>query len=115
MNPTQITETLQRGFHLTLGVATALTEGLQDGNKRDATLRRLSVDLPGLTDEWVAKGATTEREARTFVDQLLAGQGDRYTTVNTTATTVPSTVQADLQELTAQVAALRQELDRMRG
>jgi polyhydroxyalkanoate synthesis regulator phasin len=114
MNPTVITETLQRGFHLSLGAATAFTEGIQDSVKRDATLRRLSSDLPGLTDEWVAKGVTTEREARTFVDQLIAGRSNDYKTVNTTATVVPGNIQADLEALTAQVAALRQELEQLR-
>ncbi len=116
MDPTVITEALQRGFHLTLGAATAFTEGIQDGTKRDATLRRLSGgDLSGLTDDWVAKGAMTEREARSFVDQLIAGQGNSYKTVNTTATPVAPNVQADLQELTAQVASLRAELEKMWG
>lgn len=119
MNPETITETLQKGFHTTLGAAASLAESVQDSRKWDENLRKLTTDFDQLQLEWQAKGATTEQEARSFVDAFLAqqgispGQSNGYKTVDTTATETPPSMASDLKELTAQVAELRAELERL--
>lgn len=122
MNPEAITETIQTGFRMALGATASLVEGVQDPQKLDSTLRRLTTDLDQLTREWVEKGAITEQEARNLVNSLITGQnpasmpnGD-YATITTTATPVPAPdITAELQELTAQIAALRAELERLQN
>lgn len=129
MNPTEITATVQRGFHIALGATATLVEDLQNPDKINQTLRRLSDDRDSVVQEWIDKGAMTEQDARKLVDSLLAGQGfgsstsssggpsssNGYTTITTTALPVESaSLDADLKELTAQIAALRQALEQAR-
>src|SRR5512136_129673 len=123
MNPDTVTEFLQKGFRVTLGATSTLIESLQDPQKGAQTLSKMQSDFGGLTEEWAEKGALTEREARNFVDTLLTQQGqpapgDTTPTAGTTVTTSASPVtepedQKDLRELTAQIAALRAELEKL--
>ncbi|MBW4491974.1 MAG: hypothetical protein KME26_02485 [Oscillatoria princeps RMCB-10] len=123
MNPDTVTEFLQKGFRVTLGATSTLIESLQDPQKGAQTLSKMQSDFGGLTEEWAEKGAVTEREARNFVDTLLTQQGqpapgDTTSTAGTTVTTSASPVtepedQKDLRELTAQIAALRAELEKL--
>ncbi len=128
MNPDTITQFFQKGVHVTLGATTALVESLQDAQKRDENMSKLSSDFDGLVDELAAKGEITEQEARRLVESMLSQVNSsmsnsttppstpRSNTVNTTATVVPdAAVQADLQELTAQIAAMRAEIERLKN
>ncbi len=105
---------------MTLGATASIVEMLQDPQRREANLTRLRLDLDQLTREWAEKGEVTEQEARTYVDAFIAqrrAEMDSGTTVTTTATTVPRPspeVQLELQELTAQLAAIRAEVERLR-
>jgi polyhydroxyalkanoate synthesis regulator phasin len=122
MNPDTILQIVQKGFRVTLGATASLVETLQDPQRRDENLYRLRVELSQLAEEWAVKGEMTEQEARNFVDTILsqrAAQTDSdFTTPSTssssTATAAPPDVQLDLQELTAQIAAIRAELERLR-
>jgi polyhydroxyalkanoate synthesis regulator phasin len=119
MNSETVVRFLQRGFHVTLGATAAAVEILQDPQRREANLNRLRTEWNQLAEEWATKGEVTEREARSYVDQVIAErQANREPrTVTTTATTViPETdhPQSELQELTAQLAAMRAELERLR-
>jgi polyhydroxyalkanoate synthesis regulator phasin len=94
---------------------------LQDTQKREENLRKLQDELTQLSDTWATKGEITERDARNIVDTLLAqynnqmGNPSTGTTINTTATTVASTsFQREIQDLTTQVSAIREELEKMR-
>ena len=123
MNPNTVTEFLQKGFRVTLGATSTLIESLQDSQKREETFSKMQSDFGGLTEEWAEKGALTEREARNFVDTLLSQQGqpaagDTTSTAGTTVTTSASPVtepedEKDLRELTAQIAALRADLEKL--
>jgi polyhydroxyalkanoate synthesis regulator phasin len=119
MNPDTLPELIQRNFRLTLGAASSFFEGLQDAQKRDETLQRLTSDFNGLTQEWVEKGEVTEQEARTFVDNMIFKQGGSTsspgtTTINTTAVPVTSPdLQAEIKALTEQVIALRAEIEQL--
>ncbi len=119
MNTIDIPKLIQKGFHVTLGATANLLEVIQDPRKLESNLNSLQRDFDDITDELAEKGAITEVEARNFVDTLVSRQikntETEVTTVTTTATTVTETnVQADLQELTQQLADLRLELERLR-
>lgn len=110
---------LQKGLHITLGATTSLFESLQDSQKRDENLRRLETDFEQLSEEWADKGRLTEQEARNFVDSLLgqrqSASNNRSrspgTPANNGSSVTSSDIQFQLQELTAQVTALRVELE----
>ncbi len=113
---------LQKGFRVTIGATATLIEVLQDPQRRDQNLSKLRLELDQLAQEWAEKGEITEQEARSFVDTLMAqrrsasDQAASETTVTTIATPVvtPPTEVLELQELTAQLAAIRAELALLR-
>ena len=116
MNPDNLTQIIQTGFHLTLGATSFFMETLQNSSKRDENLNKLNSDFNQLTEEWAQRGERTEREARNFVDTILNQQNCQ---VNTDSINVPSTpvsdfvqsdIQRDLLELTQEVADLRAAL-----
>ncbi|NJR52980.1 MAG: hypothetical protein HC780_28900 [Leptolyngbyaceae cyanobacterium CSU_1_3] len=120
MNSDSVVLLLQKGFRVTLGATASLVESLQDPQKREQNLSKLRSELSQLTQEWAEKGEITEREARSFVDTILAQRNSSTTptTVTTTATPIPPVspeAQVELQELTAQLAAIRAELERLRN
>lgn len=121
-----VTELVQKGFRTSLGAASFLVETLQDPNKRDENLQKLnsnfnSMDFSQLTEEWAEKGETTERDARTFVDSMLQQRGTESTVNPDNLSDFPSNdpaenvarsnLQEELQELTAEIIALRTELE----
>lgn len=120
MNPDNLTEALQKGFRVTLGATTALVESLQDPLKRDENLSKMQTDFAQLTEEWAEKGAVTELEARRMVDELWQQQNSSPPSAASSTTETTGTQQAgdsqlyqDVQELTAQIAALRAELEQL--
>lgn len=129
MNSDSLTTLLQKGFRVSLGATATLIEILQDPQRREENLARLRLELSELAEEWAAKGAVTEQEARTFVDTILsqrpatsetergdAAPADAATTDRASAAPVSAVpdVQNDLQDLTAQIAAIRAELEKLR-
>lgn len=124
MNSANLTQLLQQGFRVTLGATASLVETLQDSQKRNDNLDSLRSELSHVATEWAAKGEITEQEARNFVDNILnqlGTQGRSSTsaspppTVTTTPTqAAPPDVELELQELTAQIAAMRVELEKLR-
>lgn len=124
MNPDNLTNLLQQGFHLTLGATASLVETLQDPQKRTENLSQISSELSHLANQWAAKGEMTEQEARNFATNFLNQLQNQVTTTseasgttvtNTPTDVAPPDVQLDLQELTAQIAAMRAELEQLRN
>jgi polyhydroxyalkanoate synthesis regulator phasin len=128
MNSDNLIQLLQKGFRVTLGATASLIEILQDPYRRDENLSKLRTELAQLADELAEKGALTEQEARNFVDTVItqrdnqtaheASDFSNSTTVTPTATTTTTAspdVQLELQELTAQIAAIRAELENLRN
>jgi polyhydroxyalkanoate synthesis regulator phasin len=129
MNPDNLPQMLQTGFHLTLGATSFLIETLQDPLKREENLEKLKSDLGQLASELLEKGEMTDREARNFVDTIFSQPGNRENADSESvspkqsdaATDYPpdSVVQPDvkleIQELTAHMAALRVELEKLRA
>jgi polyhydroxyalkanoate synthesis regulator phasin len=122
MNSDTLLQIVQKGFRVTLGATASLIETLQDPQRRDENLYRLRVELGQLTEEWAVKGEMTEQEARNFVDTILSQRAAQTNSSDvsstpsnsSTATAAPPDVQLDLEELTAQIAAIRAELERLR-
>ena len=116
MNPDNLTQIIQKGFHLTLGATSFFMETLQNSSKRDENLNKLNSDFNQLTEEWAQRGERTEREARNFVDTILNQQNCQVNTdsINVPYTPVSDFVQSDIQrdllELTQEVADLRAAL-----
>jgi polyhydroxyalkanoate synthesis regulator phasin len=123
MNPDTLFQLLQKGFRVTLGATTFFVETLQDPQRREQNLYKLRTELSELTEEWEVKGEVTEQEARNFVDTVLSQQFDRRPQTSSGTSSPAGSpvtpgaapgVQQDLQELTAQIAAIRLELERLR-
>ena len=124
MDSTDLIQLLQKSFHVTLGATASLVEILQDPERREQNLSKLRLELSELAQEWSEKGAMTETEARNFMDNFLAqhgGQGSSQSSepismTTTTASSVASPdTQLELQELTAQLAAIRAELEKLQN
>jgi polyhydroxyalkanoate synthesis regulator phasin len=115
MNNLDFGKFLQRGYYLTLGLTSTLLEMAQDSTKREDRLR----DLDRFADELVAKGVSTEAEARSYVDQVVGkgvSQDASDATVSAVATPVAEdAAEQELQELTNQIANLRAELEELRS
>lgn len=125
MNDT-LTQLLQKGFRVTLGATATIVEAIQDPQRREANLSKLTAEMSQLAEEWEAKGMTTEQEARNFVDTIFqqgatSPSSTSYTAPSSSSaspassTSAPVDVQQDLQELTAQIAAIRAEIERIRA
>lgn len=129
MNPDNLPQMLQTGFHLTLGATSFLIETLQDPLKREENLEKLKSDLGHLASELLEKGEMTDREARNFVDTIFSQPGSRENadsesvspkqsdaaTDGSPDSVVQPDVKLEIQELTAHMAALRVELEKLRA
>ncbi|MGF1567926.1 MAG: hypothetical protein ACFCVD_07625 [Nodosilinea sp.] len=123
MNSDTLTQTLQKGFRVTLGATASLIEAIQDPERSNQTFSELGNDVNRLTEELEVKGATTEREARQFVDGLLSqvpkpfdGSSPSPPTVNTVASPiVENPVQGDLEALTQELAQIRGEIEALKS
>ncbi len=124
MNSNNLLDILQTGFRVSLGATTSLVETLQDPQKREESLSQIRVELSQRVTEWAEKGAVTEQEARRLIEQIWrqpSNPGSSTTTDATrptsatspSSTTSPST-QLEIEELTAQIAAIRTELEKLR-
>lgn len=128
MNPDNVMEFLQTGFRVGVGATASLLESIQDAQKREENLADLKLDARDLTKKWAEKGEMTEQEARNFVDTLIEHQrspsepSSSATPPTSTPTEPPASpptsasnpeVYQDLQDLTAQLAALRSELENL--
>jgi len=128
MNPDNLPQMLQTGFHLTLGATSFLIETLQDPLKREENLDKLKSDLGQLASELLEKGEMTDREARNFVDTIFSQPGNRENADSESVSpkqsdaatdhhpdsVVQPDVKLEIQELTAHMAALRVELEKLR-
>jgi hypothetical protein len=110
-------ELLKKGFQVSLGAATSLAESLQDERKREENLSQLNLGFDKVAEIWAEKGAVTELEGRKMIDNMMEQYGPKSSSYATPGTTpVPSTsvdpsVQQELRDLTAQLAAIRAEID----
>lgn len=123
MNPNNPNQILQQGFRIAIGAVASLVEAIQDPDKRAEAIADLQMEFNQKIREWAAKGAVTEQEARTIIDDLLARQnGGRneqapknQTTQNPVETTSSrSPISTGLRELQNDLVALKLELIKLR-
>ncbi|NES23159.1 MAG: hypothetical protein F6K41_30640 [Symploca sp. SIO3E6] len=124
MDSNNLVQFLQSGFHVSLGATTALIESLQDPQKREENFSQLNTSFDQQLATLEEKGKITEQEARSYLESIWAQSNDSGSSAsagsptNTSAT--PSTsvtnanTQQEIEELTAQIAALRTELEQQR-
>lgn len=113
MNTENLLQFVQQGFRVAIGSATQLAETVQNPQTSSDTWNRLKQNPTQFAQELAEKGARTEQEARQAVDRLLQ-QNPSEATITTTATTVTPDVQAEIQDLMAQLKALRSEIAQLR-
>ncbi|MGD1860274.1 MAG: hypothetical protein ACFB0E_09925 [Leptolyngbyaceae cyanobacterium] len=121
MNPDTLTETIHKGFRVTLGATASLVDALRDPQASQEKFGNIS-DFEVLTQELEAKGVDAEREARATVDSLMNQMGQipnpfvsppaSEATVEAQASTVVDvSVQAEIEALTLELSTLRQEIE----
>ncbi|WP_240966362.1 hypothetical protein [Nodosilinea sp. P-1105] len=130
MNPDTLSQSLQKGFRVTLGATASLIEAMQDPQQSRQTFSGLGNDVNRLTEELEIKGEVTEREARQFVDGLMSQMPDLFQgtdlfqtdgssappTVNTVATPVVDlSIQAELEALTQELTQIRQDIETLKA
>lgn len=125
MNSNNLLQLLQTGFRVSLGATTSLIETLQDPQKREENLSQLNSELRQRVAEWAEKGEITEQEARRLIEQILRQQSNPErppttgtpsdTVTNPPTTTASPNAQLEIEELTAQIAAIRTELEKIRN
>lgn len=124
-NQNQVLKIVEQGFHMTLGAISVATETLQDEQQRSRLVAEIQEELNQRAQEWEQKGETTAQEAREFVEQFINQGGDTSSQGETTptssnnssATQTTSTgndVPSRLQDLTNEVATLREEMTQFR-
>lgn len=124
MNSNNFLELVQKGFRVTLGATASLVESVQDTQKREQNLELLKSDVNLVVQQLAEKGEITEQEARTFLNSLMAQANNAANTQSSATPSTPATtpvttvaqpdVQLELEELTAQIAAMRTELEKLR-
>ena len=118
-----LSQTVQKGFRVTLGATASLLEAIQDPQGASQKFSEIGTDFNRLTEELEVKGESTEQEARKFVDSMMTQMPSPFgpetasstRTVNTIAVTVvDASIQAELQELTQQISEIRQEIENLK-
>jgi polyhydroxyalkanoate synthesis regulator phasin len=125
MNSDNFTKLLQQGFRIAVGATASLVENLQDSQKRTEKLSQIKSEIDQLATQWANKGEMTEQEARNFAQQMLnqlrnqqsnpTSQSYPDAAVGKTADVAPPDLQLEVQELTAQIAAMRVELEKLQN
>jgi polyhydroxyalkanoate synthesis regulator phasin len=126
MSPDTLSETIQKGFRVTLGATASLVEAIRDPQGSQAKFSAIGNDFERLAEEFELKGADTEREARAMVDSMMSQMGQMpnpfastpasEVVVNTYATPIADAgVQSELDSLTQELATLRQEIETLKA
>lgn len=119
-NHNNLFQFVQQGFRVSLGATTSLVETLKDDQKRQTTITQLSTQLNQQVQEWAEKGEVTELEARRIMDDFWnqsVNQQSNSTSTNTEANNMGvsnSRSPEEIQDLTAQIINLREELESLR-
>lgn len=109
---------IQQGRRIALGAIASCAETLQDPQKRAEAIANLQTELNQKTQEWSAKGEVTEAEVKAFMENLMAQrgwQGGKYpSSTDSDKTRTAANSNLKLQELTAEIIALKLELEKLR-
>ncbi len=121
-----VQELFTRARRIAFGTAASLGEILQDTDKRNQNFQKLTENFNQIADEMAIKGEETEMEARRQMDSWWSS-----TSTARTNNTVPTKIEviditdatdgvygngaAEVEALTAEIAALKAELEQLRG
>ena len=109
---------IQQGRRIAIGAIASCAETLQDPQKRAEAIANLQTELNQKIQEWSAKGEVTEADVKVFIDNLMAQrgwQGERYpSSTSSGKTSTYASSNSKLQELTAEIIALKLELEKLR-
>ena len=121
-----VQELFTRARRIAFGTAASLVEILQDTDKRNQNFQKLTENFNQIADEMAIKGEETEMEARRQMDSWWSS-----TSTARTNNTVPTKIEviditdatdgvygngaAEVEALTAEIAALKAELEQLRG
>lgn len=128
MNTDTLIELLQKGYRVTLGAASTVVEAVQDPQQAVDDFSMVGTDFQRLADKLEVRGALTEKEARNFVEGIMTQMPDSFRsnfpssdtssapkTVTTVATpVVDMQLQAEVESLTAELIAIRKEIEELR-
>lgn len=131
MNTDSFIELLQKGYRVTLGAASSAVEAVQDPQRAADEFSAVGTDFNRLTDKLEVRGALTEKEARDFMEGVVSQMPEPFRSVSSTfvqdttpkepktVTTVATPVvdagiQAEVESLTADLIAMRKEIDELR-
>jgi polyhydroxyalkanoate synthesis regulator phasin len=133
MNTDTLIELLQKGYRVTLGAASSAVEAVQDPQRAADDFSDVGTDFQRLADRLEVRGALTEKEARNFVEGVVSQMPEPFRsvsqsfsqsvsqgaadpkTVTTVATPVVDTqLQAEVESLTAELIAIRKEIEELR-
>ena len=124
MNPDIISQSIQKGFRVTLGATASLIEAMQDPQGASQRFSEIGTDVNRLTEEFEVKGEATEQEARRLVDGMMTQMPSPFSqdsstssqTVNTVAMPVVDiTLQTELENLTQELKLIREEIEALKG
>lgn len=115
-----IQELFTRARRIAFGTAASLVEILQDTDKRNQNLKKFSDDFNQLAEEMAIKGEETEMEARRQIDTWWSKTPDRSnnsvpTKIEVIDITEETNGSADVEALTAEIAALKTQLEQLRA
>jgi len=132
MNTDSLIELLQKGYRVALGAGSTAVEAIQDPQRASDEFSAIGTDWERLADKLEVRGALTEKEARDFVEGVSSQLPEPFrgvassfggnstppepTTVTTVATPVVDTeLQAEVASLTAELIAMRQEIEALKN
>jgi polyhydroxyalkanoate synthesis regulator phasin len=116
MNSDTAIDFLKKGFRITLGATTSIVESIQDPLKREENLAQIQISPNAFVEQLVDKGAVAEVEARRFVDSVVTQYSTSPSAASGNPSSPPTTssidpsLERELRDFTAQLAALRAEL-----
>lgn len=114
MESNTIFNLIQQGFRTAVGATASVVETLQDSQKRTQILSDLNTEWQQKSQEWAQKGTITEQEARKIIEQFFKG----YTNKNSNSYENIEVKSVDnqtngIQELTREIVALREEVQKL--
>ena len=130
MNTDTLLELFQKSYRVTLGAASTAVEAVQDPQRAADEFSDIGTDFNRLADKLEVRGALTEKEARDFVEGVVSQMPEPFRSVSANFThqenTVPKTVttvatpivdaglQSEVESLTAELIAMRAEIDALK-
>ena len=105
---------IQQGFRTAVGATASMVETLQDNEKRSQVLSDFNTEWQQKSQEWAQKGTLTEQEARKIIEQFFKGYNSNnrnsYEDIEVKSVNNQSN---GIQELTREIVALREEVQKL--